>query len=282
MNEATSDATANRRAPTARATRAPAVVLESVSVVLGRRVALRAVDLEIPAGSMVALLGPNGSGKTSLLRAITGLARVRRGRVQVFGRSIADSRSRIAYVAQREDVHWEFPVTVQEVAEMGRYRERGWFGRLRRADREDALAALAEVDLLDRRNEQIGQLSGGQQQRAFIARALVQRADLLLLDEPLNGVDAGTQERVIEILRQRVAMGGTVVMATHDLETAAHTCDRVVLLNGGRLIATGPTRDTLVPQYLEPTFGGQLHFHESALAAPFIMSAETVHHDASR
>jgi manganese/zinc/iron transport system ATP- binding protein len=258
------------------------VRLDGVSVVLGRRIALRGVDLEIPPGSMVGLLGPNGSGKTSLLRAVAGLVRPRRGRVEIFGRSIAESRPRIAYVAQREDVHWEFPVTVQEVAEMGRYREVGWLRRLRRRDHEDALAALGEVDLLDRRHEQIGHLSGGQQQRAFIARALVQRADLLLLDEPLNGVDAGTQERVIEILRERVAAGSTVLIATHDLETAAHTCDRVVLLNNGRLIAAGPTRATLVAEYLEPTFGGQLHFHESALAAPFIMSAETVHHDATR
>ena len=257
----------------------PAVGLERLSVILGDRVALRDFDLAIPSGVLVALIGPNGSGKTTALRAIAGLVRPRRGRVRVFGESVSHERRRIAYVAQREEVHWEFPVTVGDVAEMGGYRRAGWLRRLSAQDRADALEALREVGLEAQRNEQIGDLSGGQQQRAFIARALMQRADLLLLDEPLNGVDAATEERVTEILRKRVAAGGTVIMATHDLEAASHTCDVVVMLNGGELIAAGAPGEVLTPEILARAYGGPVRFHDEGLDTT-VASAASVHHDA--
>ncbi|MHB8574208.1 MAG: metal ABC transporter ATP-binding protein [Dehalococcoidia bacterium] len=236
---------------------APPVALDHVTVRYGRRVALRDVSATMWPGSFIGVIGPNGAGKSTLLKAILGIVPLSGGEVRIFGRSIADGRSRVAYVPQREAVHLDFPVTVFDVALMGRYRQRGWLRLPAQADREIAREALAQVTMLDRAHDQIGQLSGGQQQRVFLARALAQQADVLLLDEPLNGVDARTQETLLEIVEQLRGQGKTIVMATHDLNMAADTCDCIACVNHN-LIAYGPAGDAMRPDVLERTYGGNV------------------------
>ena len=223
----------------------------------GRRVALRDVSAVMRRGSFIGVIGPNGAGKSTLLKAILGIVPLRAGSVRIFGRSVREARDRVAYVPQREAVQWDFPVSVLDVVVMGRYRRRGWFRLPNAHDREIARAALDEVGMLDRGDEQIGQLSGGQQQRVFLARALAQQADILLLDEPLNGVDVRTQELVLAIIDRLRADGKTVLMATHDLNTAADACDCLACVNHN-LIAYGPAGDTFQPDVLERTYGGSV------------------------
>jgi manganese/zinc/iron transport system ATP- binding protein len=233
------------------------LVLEHLTVTYGRRVALQDVSATIRRGTFVGVIGPNGAGKSTLLKAMLGIVPAHSGSVRIFGKTIDEGREHVAYVPQREAVHWDFPVSVLDVVTMGRYRRRGWFRLPEKSDREAARRALDEVGMLQRWDEQIGQLSGGQQQRVFLARALAQDAEILLLDEPLNGVDARTQEMVLEIIGRLTAAGRTVVMATHDLKTAADACDCLACVNHN-LIAYGPAGDTFTEDILERTYGGSV------------------------
>jgi manganese/zinc/iron transport system ATP- binding protein len=235
----------------------PAVEIEHLTVAYGRRVALRDVTASIPSGSFVGVIGPNGAGKSTLLKAILGIVPVRRGSVRILGAPLKERRNNVAYVPQREAVHWDFPVSVLEVVLMGRYRRRGWLRLPGKADREIAVEALSEVNMADRRDEQIGRLSGGQQQRVFLARALAQQADVLLLDEPLNGVDMRTQESVLAIIERLRGQGRTILMATHDLNTAGEACDCLCCVNHN-LIAYGPSGETFTEDVLTRTYGGQV------------------------
>jgi manganese/zinc/iron transport system ATP- binding protein len=235
----------------------PAIEIENLTVAYGRRVALRNVSATIARGAFVGVIGPNGAGKSTLLKAIVGIAPARRGSIRVLGRPAREAHSHVAYVPQREAVHWDFPVTVLDVVMMGRYRGRGWLRLLQRRDRDAALDALAQVGMSDRRDEQIGRLSGGQQQRVFLARALAQDAEILLLDEPLNGVDMRTQETMLGVVERLQAAGRTVVMATHDLNMAAESCDCLCCVNHN-LVAYGPSDETLTEDVLERTYGGKV------------------------
>jgi manganese/zinc/iron transport system ATP- binding protein len=236
---------------------AAAIEVESLTVTYGRRVALYDVSATVRSGSFVGVIGPNGAGKSTLLKAILGIVPVRSGSVRILGRPLAEARDRIAYVPQREAVHWDFPVSTLDVVLMGRYRRRGWLRLPNREDREVALRSLEEVGMAGRRDDQIGQLSGGQQQRVFLARALAQEGEILLLDEPLNGVDMRTQETVLGIIERLRAAGKTIVMATHDLNTAADSCDCLACVNHN-LVAYGPAGETFTPDVLERTYGGSV------------------------
>src|SRR3990170_7663318 len=176
------------------------LVLRDVAVAYGRKVVLREVSADIRRGQVVGVIGPNGSGKSTLLKAILGIAPLVAGSVALFGRPAASVRGRIAYVPQRELVDWEFPVTVFDVAMMGRFPRLGWLRRPRRGDIDVVERALGRVGMLEHRNTQIGRLSAGQQQRVFIARALAQEADVYLLDEPMTGIDTATQEVILRII----------------------------------------------------------------------------------
>jgi manganese/zinc/iron transport system ATP- binding protein len=233
------------------------LVLRGVSAGYGDELVLTDVDLEIPPGRLVAIIGPNGSGKSTLLKSILGLVPQVVGSVTLDGRPIEAERPRIAYVPQREAVDWSFPVSAEQVVMMGRFRRIGWLGGPSAADREAVASALERVGMADLRRRQIGALSGGQQQRIFLARALVQQASVLLLDEPLTGVDTTTEQVIIGIMRELRDVGVTTIQATHDLESAADVSDLLCFVNR-RLLAAGPPDETFTAHVLHETFGGEV------------------------
>jgi manganese/zinc/iron transport system ATP- binding protein len=234
----------------------PAIQVEDLTVAYGESPVLWDVDLEIPAGTLTAIVGPNGAGKTTLIRSVLGLVRTAAGRAVVLGRPYDEQRRLVAYVPQRGSVDWDFPTSVLDVVLMGRYGRLGWFRRPGRGDREAALAALSRVGMADFARRQISQLSGGQQQRVFLARALVQDAEVYLMDEPFQGVDATTERAIVEILRAIAAQGKTVVAVHHDLQTVPEYFDHVVLLNV-RKIASGPVAEAFTEENLRRTYGGR-------------------------
>ena len=237
---------------------APWLVASGISVHFGRRMALRDVSVALAGGETVSLVGPNGAGKSTLLKVLAGMLTPSHGRVE--RRSGPDGRRpAVSYVPQRSGVDWSFPVDVLDVVLMGAPTG-GPLARLRpfgRDLRRSALDALDQVGMASYGRTQIGELSGGQQQRVFLARALMQRGDILLLDEPFTGVDVPTQELLLAILRDQCRRGRTVVYATHDLEQSRRAADRILLVNGG-IVADGTPDEVLTPAALRATFGGQV------------------------
>jgi manganese/iron transport system ATP-binding protein len=233
---------------------APLLVVDDVSVAYGRDVAIEDVSLTVAGGEAIALIGPNGAGKSTLLKTILGLLPVAEGHVTVLGRRPQEARRHVAYVPQADTLDAEFPVSVLQVVLMGRYRTIGWGRRPRAGDRRDALDALAEVGLADVADARFGTLSGGQRQRALLARAVAQRARLLVLDEPFNGLDATTTDILVAVLARLRATGVGVVMSTHDLAVAHLTCGEACILNR-RPVAYGPIADALSPANLASAYG---------------------------
>jgi manganese/zinc/iron transport system ATP- binding protein len=236
-----------------------ALHVEDLTVAYGERPALWDVDLEVPAGTLMAIVGPNGAGKTTLIRAVLGLLKPAAGSVRVFGRRYDEQRRLVAYVPQRGSVDWDFPADVLDVVTMGRYGALGWLRRPGRRDRQAALEALDHVGLRHLAARQIGQLSGGQQQRVFLARALVQDAQVYLMDEPFQGVDATSERAIITLLQELRSQGRTVVAVHHDLQTVAEYFDAVTLLNVRR-VASGPVQEVFTEENLRATYGGREAF----------------------
>jgi len=231
------------------------LVVRDLTVAYQEKVVLRGVNARMRPGQVIGVIGPNGGGKSTLLKAILGIVPVTHGTVTLAGRPAATMRGRMAYVPQREAVDWDFPVTVWDVAMMGRYPRLGWLRRPGGPDEARVEAVLRQVGMWGERRTQIGQLSGGQQQRVFIARALAQEGDVLLLDEPLNGIDAQTQEVIRAIIEEERQAGKIVLLATHDLVSASCACDCLCCLNQ-RLVSYGPTPETYTPETLSATYGG--------------------------
>ena len=231
------------------------LVIRDLTVAYGRKLVLQGVSADIARGQVIGIIGPNGGGKSTLLKAILGMAPIVSGSVMLFGKNSQSMRSHIAYVPQREVIDWDFPVSVDDVALMGRYPRSGWLRRSTRHDREVAEEMLRRVGMLEQRGEQIGQLSGGQQQRVFIARALAQEADVLLLDEPMTGIDASTQEVIMQVMEEQRLAGKIVLLATHDLVSASCACDCLCCVNE-RMISYGPLEETYTSDNLAKTYGG--------------------------
>lgn len=240
------------------ASTAVAVDVHDLTVAYDRKPVLWDVDCQLLEGHLIAIVGPNGAGKTTLLKSVMGLIPTASGEIRIFGQPIDAVRRRIAYVPQRESVDWDFPVTVFDVALMGRYGHIPLFRRPEKKDRAIAMEALDRVGMADYSKRQISQLSGGQQQRVFLARALAQQADLYLMDEPFAGVDASTEERILELLLELRSDGRTVLLVHHDLQTVQARFDWVVMVNM-RLVAYGPTDEVFTPENLSKTYGGRLN-----------------------
>jgi manganese/zinc/iron transport system ATP- binding protein len=217
------------------------------------------VDLEVPEGVLMAIVGPNGAGKSTLIKSILGLVQPAAGKVRIYGRSYEDQRRLVGYVPQRGSVDWDFPTNALDVVMMGLYGRLGWVKRVGREERELALDSLHKVGMADFADRQISQLSGGQQQRVFLARALVQDAQVYFMDEPFAGVDATTERAIIDLLRELRAAGKTVIVVHHDLQTLEEYFDWVMLLNVRR-IASGPVRESFTEENLRKAYGGRIAF----------------------
>jgi manganese/zinc/iron transport system ATP- binding protein len=240
--------------------------IHDVTVAYHRKPVLWDVDYNAPAGKLVAIVGPNGAGKSTLIKACLELIPSVSGEARFFGEPYRDVRARVAYVPQRTSVDWDFPVSAVDVVAMGLYRKIGWFRPVTRRWRNEAVDALARVGMADYAHRQISQLSGGQQQRVFLARALVQDADLYLMDEPFAAVDAATERAIVDILHELRAAGKTMVVVHHDLQTVPQYFDHVILLNM-RVVASGPTRETFTTANLQKTYGGKLTLLDQAAEA---------------
>ena len=232
------------------AARAPIATTTDVCVHYGARVALAPTTLRVEAGTSTSLVGPNGSGKSTLLGLLAGFVRPTDGTV-----ALAPG-ARVSFVAQQHHQHRWMPLSVEDVLRMGRYGARGLLGRLGAHDREAIAGAAARLHVDDLRRRPFGELSGGQRQRVLIAQALAAAPDLLLLDEPITGLDLTSQERILELIAEESSAGTAVVMSTHHLGEARRT-DRVVLL-AGCLLAAGPPVEVLTPELLAETFGNRL------------------------
>ena len=211
----------------------PALAVCDLYVGYDQRDVLAGVTLRVPVGACVALIGANGAGKSTLFRTVAGLLPIRRGEVHIYGRPIGACHHRVAYLPQRSEIDWRFPITVRRLVVSGRYVHLGWLKRPSAEDWRTVDSVLARLKIADLAARQIGQLSGGQQQRVLLARALVQGADLLLLDEPLNAVDAETRGVVGAVLEAEKRAGRTVVVATHDLDRLESDYDLVIRLEDG-------------------------------------------------
>lgn len=231
--------------------------IHDLTVAYHRKAVIWDVDYAAPPAKLVAIVGPNGAGKSTLIKAVLDLIPTVSGDVAIFGEPYRRQRGRVAYVPQRESVDWDFPISAVEIVAMGLYRQIGWGFPVTKKYRVAALEALDRVGLADFAYRQISQLSGGQQQRVFLARALVQNADLYLMDEPFAGVDASTERAVVALLQELRSQGKTALVVHHDLQTVAEYFDDVLLINM-RLVASGPVPTVFTPENLRKTYGGKL------------------------
>jgi iron complex transport system ATP-binding protein len=234
---------------------APVVEARGLTLSHDRTVALAHADLALPAGGLTAVIGPNGSGKSTLLRALSGLHAPTAGTLTVCGG--APGEHSVAHVLQSTVINEALPVTVREVVRMGRFRSRGPFRRLTAHDHAAVDEAMRRMEIASLADRHLNELSGGQRQRVYVAQGLAQQAELFLLDEPVNGLDLPSLDRIAAVLREETTRGRTVILTTHDLHTA-QAADHVVLLNG-RIIASGTPAEVLTPAHLSEAYGGHLH-----------------------
>lgn len=242
------------------------VSIHDMTVAYHRKPVLWDVDLDFPKGKLTGLVGPNGAGKSTLIKAVLDLVPKASGRVTVFGEPYQRQRHLVSYVPQRESVDWDFPVNALDVVTMGVYGKIGWFRPVRKSHRELAMAALERVGMADYARRQISHLSGGQQQRIFLARALVQDAEIYFMDEPFAGVDAATEKAIIHLLHDLRSAGKTVAVVHHDLQTVSDYFDHLIMLNM-RVVAAGPTREIFNRENLRKTYGGRLSLLDQAAQA---------------
>ncbi|QTA81052.1 putative ABC transporter, ATP-binding protein [Desulfonema limicola] len=235
----------------------PAIVIKNLTVSYGPKPALLDVSLSIEKGVLAGVIGPNGAGKSTFIKAILGFVKKDTGSVSILGIPAEKAKGLVAYVPQRGAVDWDFPIQVKEVAMMGRYGSIPWYRDCRKQDWELVDKALEMVRMSDFRNSQIGQLSGGQQQRVFMARALAQGSDILLLDEPFAGVDAATERAILDVLEQAKKTGRTLIVVHHDLATAAEYFDRLILIKQ-RVYAYGTPQAVLQEELLSEVYEGRL------------------------
>ena len=234
--------------------------------------ALWNASFEIPRGTVTALVGVNGAGKSTLFKALMGFVPAAQGEIRILGMSVREALAKnlVAYVPQSEEVDWDFPVLVKDVVMMGRYGHMGFLRRPRPKDHAAVDEALRRVDMQDFRHRQIGELSGGQRKRVFLARALAQDGQVILLDEPFTGVDVKTEDQIIALLRELRDEGRVMLVSTHNLGSVPEFCDRTVLVKG-TVLNYGPTDTTFTRENLERAFGGVLRH--------FTLGGDTLHDD---
>ncbi|WKZ36624.1 MAG: metal ABC transporter ATP-binding protein [Anaerolineales bacterium] len=236
----------------------------NASIGYGEKIVVHDLNFQIPHGARVAVVGPNGAGKSTLFKALVGILPLHSGHVLIHGELLGAHKDCVAYIPQREDVDWRFPVTVQDVVMMGRYGQMGWLSRPSSDDKRVVRKSIEQLGITDLAMHSIGQLSGGQQQRAFLARALAQEPHILLMDEPFTGVDMTTQDITLNLLDHLKSRRVTTMISTHDLNLAASRFDLVLLLNH-RLIAFGAPQEVFVRENLAQAFGNSLLVTENGV-----------------
>ena len=252
------------------------IVAEDVTVTYRNgHTALTHASFSVPKGTITALVGVNGAGKSTLFKAIMGFVPVAAGKVTILGLSVREAlkRNLVAYVPQAEEVDWTFPVLVEDVVMMGRYGHMNWLRIPTKRDHEMVEEALSRVNMTAYRKRQIGELSGGQRKRVFLARALAQEGQVILLDEPFTGVDVTTEEQIVDLLGKLRDEGRVMLVSTHNLGSVPDFCDRTVFVKG-TVIASGPTAETFTEANLERAFGGVLRH--------FILGGQDLHDDEDR
>lgn len=243
-------------------TEEPRVEIRHLTVTYGEELAVDDLTFSVGSGVLFGIVGPNGSGKSSTLKSMIGEVQPAAGTLRFFGEPLARNRPRVAYVPQRSAVDWDFPITVQDVVSQGRFPHLGLFRRMTLDDKKIVDESLERVGISNLSSRGIGELSGGQQQRTFLARALAQRADIYLLDEPFAGVDAATEAAILDVLRELRDRGATIVVVHHQLESVSRIFDEVLLLRTSR-VALGPVAEVFTRQNLSRTYGGSLVFLDS-------------------
>jgi manganese/zinc/iron transport system ATP- binding protein len=238
----------------------PAIAIKNLSVSYQADRILENFDFVIDAGSLLAIVGPNGSGKTTLIQSIMGLL-PSTGTISIFDQPSSMQRHKIAYIPQRSSIDWSFPASVLDVVMMGRYGNLKFGQRPTVHDKTIALHAIEQVSMIDYLDRPIGQLSGGQQQRIFLARALAQQADILILDEPFVGVDIVTEQIMLDIFLELKSTGKTIVVVHHDVITVKKHFDAVCLINR-KVIASGPMATTMTQENITRTFRGAIDLHD--------------------
>ena len=220
---------------------------------------LKDINLSIDTGKLIGIIGPNGAGKSTLIKAILGLIPIDKGEIQIDGEALNKVRKKIAYIPQRSDIDWDFPILVKDTVLLGTYPRLGLFNRPTKKDKDLAMECLVKVGMEDYANSQIGQLSGGQQQRVFVARALAQNAETFFLDEPFVGIDVSSEEIIINILRELRDEGKTVFVIHHDLTKVKDYFDDLILINK-ELIGSGSVDLIFKPKLMEAAYQGPLSF----------------------
>lgn len=223
--------------------------------------AIRDVSFSLESGNLVGVIGPNGAGKSTLLKAMLNLIPKDKGDIQIYDHTIKEFRRKIAYVPQRNNIDWDFPITVMDAVLIGTYPELGWFKRPGKKEKLLAQQCLEEVGMEEYSNRQIGELSGGQQQRVFLARALAQKPEMYFLDEPFVGIDLVSEETIVRILKDLVHGGKTVIVVHHDLSKANVYFDKLLLLNR-ELISFGSVDEVFRPEHLSKAYSGHFSFME--------------------
>ena len=223
-----------------------AIEIRNLTVAYGENIALENLNLDVEAGSLMALVGPNGAGKSTLIKTILKFLKQITGEIKINGKTLA-------YVPQRNSVDWDFPTTLFDVVEMGCYGRVGLFKRVNKEEKQKVLKAIEQVGMLDFKDRQISELSGGQQQRAFIARALVQEADIYLMDEPFQGVDSTTEKSIVDILKKLKSEGKTLIVVHHDLQTVPTYFETVTFINKS-VIASGKVKEVFTQENIDKTY----------------------------
>jgi manganese/zinc/iron transport system ATP- binding protein len=239
------------------------ISVKNLTVTYNKKPAIKGINLEIEEGNIIGIVGPNGAGKSTLLKGILGLLPADTGEVKIYGKSVKDSLKRVAYIPQKEQFDWDFPINVSAVVMMGRYPYMSLFGTPKESDKVIVDKVLEKVEMKNYANTQIRNLSGGQQQRIFLARALAQESDIYFLDEPFVGVDSKTETAIFNLIKELKAEGKTIMIVHHDLSKVEDYFDKLILINQ-ILIAFGETKKVFTSELLHRTYGGQLTILQKA------------------
>lgn len=242
-----------------------ALEIKNLTVSYEQHPVIRSISVSIKPKQIVGVIGPNGAGKSTLLKAIMGLLPLDSGSISILGKSAGTAKHLIAYIPQRNEVDWTFPVVVRDVVMMGRYKDIGAFKRPKKTDKDIVERSLKDIGMESYADRQIGELSGGQQQRVFLARALAQKTDILMLDEPFIGVDAATENSIWEMMRRLKARGKTILVVNHDLTNMVKKYDSLLLLNQ-RLVAYGKPSIVFRQENINKAYGGRLTLLEEVQA----------------